>query len=204
MEMEGKVAIVTGGTSGIGKEIVKELLEKGCRVVTCYHNNEDNADETEEECKTDKLHVFKCDVSNEAEVKNMFNFVKGKYGSVDFLVNTAGTFTDAYIKNFNMDDFREIMDINFLGTVICTKHIYEIMNPNGSIVNICSHLGVTPCKKSAAYCAAAAAKINFTKATAIEYASKKIRANSICPAFTPTPLSVKVSIFKSLFLSPVL
>ena len=78
-----------------------------------------------------------------------------------------------------------------IGKVICTKHAYEIMNNNGSIVNISSHLGVVPCTESPAYCAAAAAIINFTKATSLEYANKKIRANSICPAFTPTPLSLR-------------
>ena len=78
-----------------------------------------------------------------------------------------------------------------LGKVICTKHAYENMNNNGAIVNISSHLGVVPCTESPAYCAAAAGIINFTKATALEYADKKIRANSICPAFTPTPLSLK-------------
>ena len=189
--MKNKVALVTGGTSGIGKEIVKELLEKECRVITCYHSNEEVAEETKEELNNDNLLIIKCDVSNEEDVISMFNIIKSKFGNLDYLVNNAGTFIDNYIKDFKIDDFKKVLDINLIGKVICTKHAYEIMNNNGSIVNISSHLGVVPCTESPAYCAAAAAIINFTKATSLEYADKKIRANSICPAFTPTPLALR-------------
>ena len=189
--MNNKIALVTGGTSGIGKEIVKELLDKGCKVITCYHSNESLAKETEKEFSNENLLIIKCDVSNEEEVINMFNNISTKFVKIDYLVNNAGTFIDNLIKDFNIDDFKKVLDINLLGKVICTKHAYENMNDNGAIVNISSHLGVVPCTESPAYCASAAAIINFTKATALEYADKKIRANSICPAFTPTPLSLR-------------
>ena len=189
--MNNKVALITGGTSGIGKEIVKELLDKGCKVITCYHNNETLANETEKELNNGNLLIIKCDVSNEKEVINMFDIIKEKYNKIDYLINNAGTFIDNFIKDFDVDDFKKVLDINLLGKVICTKHAYENMNNNGAIVNISSHLGVVPCTESPAYCAAAAGIINFTKATALEYADKKIRANSICPGFTPTPLSLR-------------
>ncbi len=188
--MNNKIALVTGGTSGIGKEIVKELLDKGCIVITCYCNNDELANTTKNEFNSDKLLIIKCDVSKENEVINMFNIIKVKYGKLDYLVNNAGTFIDSYIKDFNIDDFKKVLDINLIGKVMCTKYAYSLMN-NGSIVNISSRLGVVPCEESSAYCAAAAAIINFTKATALEFASKKIRVNSICPSFTPTPLSLK-------------
>lgn len=188
---ENKIALVTGGTSGIGKEIVKELLDKECTVITCYHSNEGAANKTKEELNSDKLLIIKCDVSNENEVIQMFNMIKEKYGHIDYLVNNAGTFIDNYIKDFNIDEFKRVIDINLIGKVMCTKYAYPIMNDCGSIVNISSHLGVIPCTESPAYCAAAAAIINFTKATALEFADRKIRANSICPAFTPTPLSLR-------------
>lgn len=189
--MNNKIALVTGGTSGIGKEIVKELLDKGCKVITCYHSNESLANETKKELSNENLLIIKCDVSNEDEVISMFNTIKEKYGKIDYLVNNAGTFIDNFIKDFNIDEFKKVLDINLLGKVICTKHAYENMNNNGAIVNISSHLGIVPCIESPAYCVAAAGIINFTKATALEYAGKKIRANSICPAFTPTPLSLR-------------
>ena len=189
--MKNKVAVVTGGTSGIGKEIVKELLDKECTVITCYHSNEKSAKEVEKEFNNENLLIIKCDVSDENDVINMFNTIKEKYGKLDYLVNNAGTFIDSFIKDFNMDDFKKVLDVNLLGKVMCTKYAYPIMNNSGSIVNISSHLGVVPCEESPAYCVAAAGIINFTKATALEYADKKIRANSICPAFTPTPLSLR-------------
>jgi NAD(P)-dependent dehydrogenase (short-subunit alcohol dehydrogenase family) len=189
--MNNKIALVTGGTSGIGKEIVKELIEKGCIVITCYSNNVENAKLLEKEINNDNLLIIKCDVSSEEEVIKMFSIIQAKYNNIDYLVNNAGTFIDNLIKDFNISDFKKILDINLLGKVICTKHVYNIMKEGGSIVNISSHLGVVPCTESPAYCAAAAGIINFTKATALEFADKKIRANSICPAFTPTPLSLK-------------
>lgn len=189
--MNNKVALVTGGTSGIGKEIVKELIENGCKVITCYSNNEENAEKLITEINSENLFVLKCDVSNETEVINMMNKVQEQFGNIDYLVNNAGTFIDNMIKDFNIDDFKKVLDINLLGKVICTKHSYPIMNEGGSIVNISSHLGVTPCAESPAHCSAAAGIITFTKATALEYSDKKIRANCICPAFTPTPLSLR-------------
>lgn len=189
--MNNKVALVTGGTSGIGKEIVKELIEKGCKVITCYSTNEENAKILKEEINSENLLIVKCNVSSEEDIINMMKQVKEKYGNLDYLVNNAGTFIDNLIKDFNIDDFKKVLDINLLGKVICTKHSYPIMNKGGSIVNISSHLGVVPCTESPAYCSAAAGIITFTKATALEFSDKKIRANCICPAFTPTPLSLR-------------
>lgn len=189
--MKNKVALVTGGTSGIGKEIVKELIEKGCKVITCYSFNEENANILEKEINSENLLIVKCDVSDENQVISMMKQIKDRFGSLDYLVNNAGTFIDNLIKDFSMDDFKKVLDVNLLGKVICTKHSYSIMNEGGSIVNISSHLGVVPCTESPAYCVASAGIITFTKATALEFSDKKIRANCICPAFTPTPLSLK-------------
>lgn len=190
--MSNKIALVTGGTSGIGKAIVVELLNAGNTVIACYHENDDNAKQTERELSSKgNLKIIKCDISNESEVAEMFDMVKREYQHLDFLVNNAGIFIDSLIKDFQIADFKKVFDVNFFGKVLCTKHAYEIMREGGSIVNISSHLGVVPCAESSAYCSAAAAIINFTKATALEFASKKIRANSICPSFTPTPLSIR-------------
>lgn len=106
--MNNKVALVTGGTSGIGKEIVKELIEKGCKVITCYSSNEENAKMLVNEINNEKLLAVKCDVSNEQEVINMMKQVKEKFGNLDYLINNAGTFIDNLIKDFNIDDFKKI------------------------------------------------------------------------------------------------
>lgn len=189
--MNGKIALVTGGTSGIGKTIVERLLEKGCKVITCYSKDESQAESLKKELENDNLTIVKCDVAKEEEVKKMFDVVKDKFGSLDYLVNNAGTFIDNFIKDFDADDFRRVLDVNLIGKFNCTKEAYRILNDGGSIVNIASALGIKPCTESPAYCAAAAGIINFTKATALEYADKRVRVNSICPALTITPLSIK-------------
>lgn len=189
--MEGKIAFVTGGTSGIGKEIVLDLLNHGCKVITCYSSNKENADILKEEANSEDLRIYQCDVSKEDAVISVIKKIKEEFGSLDYLVNNAGTFIDSYIKEFSIEDFKKVLDINLIGKVICAKHAYSIMREGGSIVNISSHLGVMPCTESAAYCSAAAAIINFTKASALEFADKKIRVNAICPALTPTPLAIK-------------
>lgn len=189
--MNNKIAFVTGGTSGIGKEIVLELLDKGCIVITCYSKNEENVKSLKEISNNNRLIIKKCDVSKETEVKKVIDYIKETYGHIDYLVNNAGTFIDSFIKDFNIDDFKKVLDINFIGKVICSKLAYPLMSEEGAIVNISSSLGIIPCKESAAYCASAAAIINFTKSCALEFADKKIRVNSICPSFTPTPLALK-------------
>lgn len=189
--MKDKIALVTGGTSGIGKEIVLELLAAGCKVITCYSQNKENAHQLELDTTDKNLWIVQCDISEEASVIELMEEVEKKYGKIDYLINNAGTFIDAFIKDFDMKDFRKVLDVNLMGKIICTKYAYRIMNDNGAIVNIASHLGVTPCTESSAYCVAAAGIINFTKASALEFADRKIRVNSICPSFTPTPLALR-------------
>jgi len=188
--MNDKVALVTGGTSGIGKEIVLELLNKGCKVATCYSKNENNANSLKKEANTDNLLVMKCDVTDENSVINMLKEIKEKVGNIDFLVNNAGMIMNSSIKNFDIDQFKQVLNLNLIGKVICTKNAYNYMNDCGAIVNISSHVGITPCKDTSAYCAAAAGIINFTKASALEFAERKIRVNCICPSFTLTPLAL--------------
>ena len=186
-----KIALVTGGTSGIGKEIVKKLLEENNTVITCYHSNDEEAKKTEKEISNPHLFIIKCDVSNEENVVKMYDEIASKFGKIDYLVNNAGTNIDGFIKDYNVDDFKKVLDTNLVGKVICTKHAYRHMNEGGSIVNIASRLGVKPCAESPAYCAAAGAIINFTKAASLEFSDKKIRVNCISPGLTLTPLSLR-------------
>lgn len=185
-----KIALVTGGTSGIGKEIVRTLLDDGNKVITCYKRDEKRAKEVEKEFNNSNLLIVKCDVSNEEGVIKMYEEIESKFGKIDYLVNNAGTNIDGFIKDYKIDDFKHILDVNLLGKAIPTKHAYRHMNEGGSIVNIASRLGVKPCAESPAYCACAAAIINFTKATSLEFSDKKIRVNSISPGLTITPLSL--------------
>lgn len=187
---ENKVALVTGGTSGIGKEIVRQLLLNGAEVIINYGHNEENYEKTKKEFEEykEKVTFIKADVSNEDEVAKMFNQIE----KLDYLINNAGTNIDSYIETFDIQDFRKILDVNLVGKVICTKHAIPLLrnSENASIVNIASRLGTKPCVEASAYCSAEAGVINFTQASALELSKYKIRVNAVSPSLTITPLAL--------------
>ena len=162
-----KVALVTGGTSGIGKEIAKQLLISGAKVIVNYAHNEENYQNTKKEFEKFKDNVLfiKVDVSNEAEVKIMFEQI----AKLDYLVNNAGTNIDSYIEEVNIEDFRKVLDVNLVGKAICTKYAVKLLknSKTPSIVNIASRLGIRPCEQASAYCSAEAGIINFTRSKCI-------------------------------------
>lgn len=190
MNFENKVALVTGGTSGIGKEIVKQLLLNGAEVIINYGHNEENYEKTKKEFEEykEKVTFIKADVSNEDEVTKMFNQIE----KLDYLINNAGNNIDSYIETFDIQDFREILNVNLVGKVICTKHAIPLLknSENASIVNIASRLGTKPCVEASAYCSAEAGVINFTQASALELSKYKIRVNAVSPSLTITPLAL--------------
>lgn len=187
---ENKVALVTGGTSGIGKEIAKQLLDSGAKVIINYGHNEENLKKTKEEFReySDNVSFIKADVSKENEVLEMFKQIN----SLDYLVNNAGTNIDSFIEEFNIDDFRKIIDVNLIGKVICTKHSVSLLknSKTPAIVNIASRLGTKPCVEASAYCSAEAGIINFSEASALEFSKYGIRVNTVSPSLTITPLSL--------------
>lgn len=190
-DFSNKVALVTGGTSGIGKEIAKQLLINGAKVIINYAHNEENYEKTKKEFENyeGKVLFIKADVSNEDEVIRMFEQIE----KLDYLVNNAGTNIDSYIETFDIKDFRKVLDVNLVGKVICTKHAIPLLknSKTPSIVNIASRLGIRPCSESSAYCSAEAGVINFTQASALELAKYSIRVNAVSPSLTITPLSLE-------------
>lgn len=167
MNFENKVALVTGGTSGIGKEIAKQLLINGARVIINYAHNEENYKRTKNEFEKykDNILFIKADVSNEDEVIRMFKQIE----KLDYLINNAGTNIDSFIEKFDIEDFRRVLDVNLVGKVICTKHAIPLLknSKTPSIVNIASRLGTKPCVEASAYCSAEAGIINFTRSKCI-------------------------------------
>lgn len=192
--MKDKIALVTGGTSGIGKEIAKQLLASGCFVFINFGHNENQMFEAEEELKkiSDNFKFVKADISNEEEVYSMMNLIKDKFGKLDYLVNNAGTNIDSFIEEFDIDDFKKVINVNLIGKVICTKHAIPLLRKgtNSSIVNIASRLGTRPCAEASAYCSAEAGIINFTMASALELSKYNIRVNTVSPGLTNTPLAM--------------
>lgn len=190
MNFGNKVALVTGGTSGIGKEIAKQLLLNGAKVIINYAHNEENYEKTKKEFEEykEKVLFIKADISNEDEVIKMFKQID----KLDYLINNAGTNIDSYIESFNIDDFKKVLNVNLIGKVICTKYAIPLLknSQTPSIVNIASRLGTKPCVESSAYCSAEAGIINFTQASALELSKYGIRVNTVSPSLTITPLSL--------------
>lgn len=190
-DFKDKVALVTGGTSGIGKEIAKQLLINGAKVIINYGHNEENYEKTKKELEEfkEKVSFIKADVSNENEVIQMFN----KMEKLDYLINNAGTNIDGYIETLNIEDFRRVLDVNLIGKVICTKYAIPLLknSNNPSIINIASRLGTKPCAEASAYCSAEAGIINFTGASALELSKYNIRVNTVSPSLTITPLALE-------------
>ena len=190
MEFENKIALVTGGTSGIGREIAKQLLINGAKVIINYSNNEENYQNTKKEFEEYKGKVLfvKADVSNEEEVTKMFEQIE----KLDYLINNAGINIDSYIESFDIKEFKKVLDVNLIGKVICTKHAIPLLknSKTPSIVNIASRLGTKPCMEASAYCAAEAGIINFSGASALELSKYGIRVNTVSPSLTITPLAL--------------
>lgn len=192
--MKEKVALVTGGTSGIGKEIVKQLLSNGCFVFVNFGHNDEQMMEAKEELEqiSDNFEFIKADISNENEVSFMMDRIKNKFGRLDYLVNNAGTNVDSFIEEFDIEDFKKVINVNLIGKVICTKYAIPLLRKgvNASIVNIASRLGTRPCEEASAYCSAEAGIINFTMASALELSKYHIRVNTVSPGLTNTPLAM--------------
>lgn len=192
--MKEKIALVTGGTSGIGREIVKQLLKEECFVFVNYGHSEELMYEAKKEFKeiSERFKCLKADVSNEYEVLEMFNKIKEKFGKLDYVINNAGTNIDSFIEDLDIDGFRKILNVNLVGKVIVTKFAVPLLKKSEypCIINIASRLGTKPCVEASAYCASEAGVINFTKASALEFAKYNIRVNTVSPELTNTPLAM--------------
>lgn len=185
-----KVALVTGSSKGIGKEIIRELARSGYDVVINYNNSKEEAYALNEEVSkyNVKSLVVKCDVSNEKEVKNMIDEIHSQMGSVDILVNNAAVNYNDFFYKKTVEDFKRTMDVNVLGAFLVSKYVSKDMINNkwGRIINISSTNGInTYYPVCFDYDASKAALISLTHNMAIEFAPY-INVNAITPGFIGT------------------
>lgn len=193
MELENKVALVTGGSRGIGREIALELARNGANVVITYVNNEEKANEVIDEIKSMgvKALAIKADVSKESDVQRMIEKVEEEFNSVDILVNNAGITKDNLLIRMKEEEWDEVMNVNLKGTFLCTKAVARMMMKKryGKIINITSVVGITGNIGQGNYSASKAGIIGFTKSIARELASRGIRVNAIAPGFIETDMT---------------
>lgn len=188
MILKGKVAVITGGTSGIGRATAKLFCREGaCTVVvgrTPYKGEETINDIKKE---GGEVFYFQADVSKNEDVKKMIHGTIERYGKIDILVNCAGIqLFYRPIEEIDENEWDDIMKINLKGTFLCSKHVVPFMKKQryGVIINLGSTLGVVGQAGYSAYCASKGGVIQFTKALALELAPYGIRVNCVCPGTT--------------------
>jgi 3-oxoacyl-[acyl-carrier protein] reductase len=196
--MKRVVALVTGGNRGIGASCVEEFAKQGVTVVINYCHHEEEAKKLAKEIK-EKYNVdtltIKCDVSVEEEVNEMVNEIVDKFGGIDILVNNAGICRDSLLMDKNMKAFKRIIDVNLIGTYLCSKYVGKVMleAKKGKIINIASTNAFdTYYPESCDYDASKAGVISLTKNLAVELAPN-IRVNTIAPGWVNTEMSKDLS-----------
>ncbi len=190
MGFKNKLIIVTGGTSGIGEQIVNDLTIKGATVAVLSRGLS-NQSKAYKQKNSDKIHFFGCDIAIEDQVKKSFKLIANKLGKCDGLVNNAGINPSRNnILSTSFKDWRKTLDVNLTGMFNCTKNAISIMNDKGlkSVVNISSIAGIIPLQKRTAYMASKFGMIGLASSLAIDFAKDQIRINTICPGYVNTPL----------------
>jgi 3-oxoacyl-[acyl-carrier protein] reductase len=193
VRFEGKSAIVTGASRGIGREIALLLAKEGARVAVNYSGSKDKADEVVKLITESGGEAFaiQANVSDADDVKNMVDKTLELFGSIDILVNNAGITRDNLLMRMKEDEWDDVININLKGVFLCTKGVTRQMMRQraGRIVNVASIVGVSGNSGQANYVAAKAGVIGFTKTAAKELASRNINVNAVAPGFITTDMT---------------
>lgn len=195
--LEEKVAIVTGGSRGIGREIALTLAKSGAIVVVIYAGNQQKAEETTAEIEKlgRRALALKVDVSESEQVNAAFKQVVSTFGKIDILVNNAGITRDNLAMRMKEEDWDQVIDTNLKGVFLCSKAAIRPMmkQRKGRIINISSVVAVAGNPGQANYCAAKAGVIGLTKSLSKELAVRNITVNAIAPGFIATDMTEVLS-----------
>ena len=194
---ENKVALITGATRGIGKQIALELANNGFDIAVNYRSMQDGMEEQKKEIEANgvRCEFVKADVSKFEECEEMVKNVIEKFGKVDVLVNNAGITKDGLLMRMKKEDFEAVIDVNLTGTFNVTRNVipYMIKQKAGRIINLSSVVGVAGNAGQTNYSASKAGIIGFTKSLAKEVASRNILVNAIAPGFIDTDMTAVLS-----------
>ncbi|WP_165075829.1 SDR family NAD(P)-dependent oxidoreductase [Paludisphaera rhizosphaerae] len=188
-KLDGKVAVVTGASKGIGAEIARELAAAGAAVVVNYASSKAGADKVvaDIEAKGGKATAVQADLSEPEQVAKLFAAAKKAYGRLDVLVNNAGVYEFAPLEEITLEHFRKQFDLNVLGLILATKEAARLFgDEGGSVINISSVAAKAAMPAASVYSATKAAVDAVTRSLAKELGPKKIRVNSINPGMVET------------------
>ncbi|MDR8393418.1 glucose 1-dehydrogenase [Aliifodinibius sp. S!AR15-10] len=192
LNLDGKTAIVTGGSKGIGKGIARSLAGEGCNLSICARHI-DELEETAEELEKLGVQVLvvEADLTKETDIQNVVNRTVDKFGTIDILVNNAGTVGEpGTIEEVSVQEWRDLFELNLFAVVSITKKVLPVMLKQnwGRIINISSENGTQPYPDMIHYSASKGALDNFSKGLSKQYAEQGILVNTVSPAFIETPL----------------
>ena len=192
LKKEKRNALVTGGVTGIGLEVVKELKKEGCLVIANYPPHmKDTAFKVKEHYDVD---IAEFDASDYEAVEKAINTITNQYGDIDILVNNAGITKDSFLHKMKIDEWTDVLRINLDSVFNCCRVMLPNMRENqfGRIINISSVNALKGQVGQTNYCASKAAIIGFTKALALENASKGVTVNAIAPGYVNTDMVKKI------------
>lgn len=194
--LEGKTAIVTGGSRGIGKGIVKVFAAQGANVAFTYSSSAQAAKEIEEELSGlgVKVKGYQSNAADFEQAQELANDVVTEFGSIDILVNNAGITKDNLLMRISEEDFDRVIEVNLKSVFNMTKAVQRTMlkQRKGSIINMSSVVGVKGNAGQTNYAASKAGIIGFSKSVALELGSRNIRSNVIAPGFIETEMTAKL------------
>lgn len=188
-----KVALITGATRGIGKQIALTLSKEGFNIALNYRKENEELIELKKDIEANQVTCFQVagDVSNFEECEKLVEQVIEKFGQIDVLVNNAGITKDMLLMRMSKEDFEQVIDVNLIGTFNMTKNVIRHMLKarTGRIINISSVVGISGNAGQTNYAASKAGIIGFTKSLAKEVASRNILVNAVAPGFIETSMT---------------
>ena len=188
-----KLALITGGTRGIGKQIALTFAKEGYNIAINYRTENDDLKNTKREIEANNVKCFAVqgDVTKFEDCEKFAKQIVEEFGNIDVLVNNAGITRDTLLMRMKEEDFKQVIDTNLVGTFNVTKNVisYMMKARNGRIINISSVVGISGNAGQTNYAASKAGIIGFTKSIAKELASRNIRANAVAPGFIETDMT---------------
>ena len=189
-DLNHKIAVVTGASRGIGKQIARDLIISGAKVALISRSEKELNIVSQEFSKLGKTIPLPLDIKNIEDVKNAIKTIIDKWGKIDILVNNAGVTSDNLLIKMKESDWDYVIDVNLKGTFNCIKSVipHMLKKRSGKIINITSVVGISGNAGQSNYCASKAGVIGLTKSIGKEYGVKGINVNAIAPGFIETDM----------------
>jgi len=195
IDLTGRIALVTGGSRGIGRETSLLLAQAGAHVIINYNRSVEEAEKIREDIigQEGKAAIFQADIAKPEEVEKLFAYIKTHFKKIDILVNNAGIIRDNLLLSMGLPDWDRVLELNLRGAFLCSKFAAEMMMPQhaGKIINISSVSAIKGGRGQTNYAASKGGLISFTRACAVELSGKGIQVNAVLPGMIVTDMSTR-------------